>query len=162
MLKTITSVLRLLAWPVTVGIVAIIALVALSRLENDLRSALFALCGIGLLAALLLVASRRIAFSVYSALALGLLVAAPLLMVPLALPGWASEGSYLFQGRHISALMVSLRELPELWADHPLTARAKLVVGVEPHRLRRSRITVLRPARWSHRSGWMRRFLAIG
>lgn len=208
MLKTITSVLRLLAWPVTVGIVAIIALVALSRLENDLRSALFALCGIGLLAALLLVASRRIAFSVYSALALGLLVAlpsmvkarmtgmslhsfdlalladpqmlgffltgfgayavpvlaiaacmiaamtliyrfeqpvkltvkhavllvaAPLLMVPLALPGWASEGSYLFQGRHISALMVSLRELPELWADHPLTARVKQVARVEPY-----------------------------
>ncbi len=208
MLKLMNIVLRLLTSPVTVGGVAVVAFLALSRLENDLASAVFALCGVGFLAALLLAASSRIAFSVYAALSVGVLVAlpsmvkahmtgmslhsfdlalladpqmlgfflagfgayavpvlavaaciiavmvliyryeqpvtltlpriavlvaAPILLVPVARPGWASDASYLFQGRHISAWMVSLQDLPRLWADHPLTARVRRAAKVETY-----------------------------
>ena len=166
------------------------------------------MCGIGLLAALFLAISRRIAFSVYAALAIAVVLALPsmvkarmtgmslhsfdlaliadpqmlgfflsafgqyavpvlaiavvmigaLMLVcrheqpirvrlwqiavagvalavtaPLAMPRWADETSYLFQGRHISALLVSLRDLPQLWAEHPLSARVLRAAATPPY-----------------------------
>lgn len=54
-------------------------------------------------------------------------------LTALTVPRWANETSYLFQRRHLSALMVSFRDLPQLWAAHPLTARVARAGATEPY-----------------------------
>jgi phosphoglycerol transferase MdoB-like AlkP superfamily enzyme len=200
MMEYAYMMLRLLVRPITACLAAGAAFVVLVRLENDVEAALFSFCGIALVAAFALVASNRVAFSIYSALCVALLiaipsmvkarmtgmslhsfdlallvdpsmlaffltgfatyavpvlviavctiafmtviyrrekparvtllhavllVAAPILLYPLARPAWASDQSYLFHGRHLSALMASFEDLPRLWSDHPLAERIK-------------------------------------
>lgn len=60
-------------------------------------------------------------------------IATPILLYPLARPAWASDQSYLFHGRHLSALMASLEDLPRLWADHPVTTRIEGAERVDPY-----------------------------
>jgi hypothetical protein len=62
-----------------------------------------------------------------------MLIAAPVLLYPLARPAWASDQSYLFHGRHISGLMASLEDLPRLWTDHPVASGIEGTGHVDPY-----------------------------
>lgn len=184
--------------PLLVGAAGIGAIALLLVTEDDLASAAFAATAVAVMIGVLLLASRRPAFSVYSALTLTLLVVAPsivkarltgaslhaldiahladpkvssflitgyasyalpilaalvmavlflvlvyrhetprpggltrratlvilpALLLPVALPQWASGDDYQFAGKHASAFAASLRELPHLWDEHPLMVR---------------------------------------
>jgi hypothetical protein len=62
-----------------------------------------------------------------------ILVVVPGLLLPIALPQWASRDDYHVSGKHASAFAASLRELPHLWDEHPLMARLKETPSLPPY-----------------------------
>ncbi|MBB6182350.1 sulfatase-like hydrolase/transferase [Pseudorhizobium flavum] len=197
-IKLMRRLLDLTINPFLVAATGIGAIAFLLVTEDDFASAAFAVTAVAVVIGVLLLASRRPAFSVYSAITLTLLVVAPsvvkarltgaslhaldlahladpkvssflvtgyasyvlpilavlvmailflvmvyryetprqvglvrratlvvlpALLLPVALPQWASGDDYQFAGKHASAFTASLRELPHLWDEHPLMVR---------------------------------------